>query len=150
MTEPALKQRLSDAIKASMKAGEKQRLTTLRTMHAAVRQREIDDQVELDDAGVTAVLDKLAKQHRESIAQYRKAGRGDLVGQEERELAIVTEFLPEPLDDSAVDTLIDEAIGATGASSMKDMGAVMSHLKSRLQGRADMSTVSARVKARLG
>lgn len=150
MTATSLKERLSAEIKAAMKAGEKARLGTLRMMHAAIRQREIDQQVELDDAAVIEVLDRLAKQHRESIAQYREAGREDLVGQEERELAIVAEFLPEPLDDAALDELIDQAIATTGAASMKDMGAVMGELKPKVQGRADMGAVSARVKARLG
>ena len=150
MTATSLKERLSAEIKAAMKAGEKARLGTLRMMHAAIRQREIDNRVELDDAAVLEVLDKMAKQHRESIAQYRDAGRDDLVDQEERELAIVTEFLPEPLDEAALDGLIDEAIASTGAASMKDMGAVMGQLKPKVQGRADMGAVSARVKARLG
>lgn len=150
MTATSLKERLDGEIKSAMKAGQRERLGTLRMMHSAIRQREIDDRVELDDDGVTEVLDRLAKRHRESISQYREAGRDDLVEREEAELAVVAEFLPEPLDEAALAELVEAAIAETGAASMKDMGRVMGVLKPRVQGRADMASVSAAVKARLG
>ncbi len=149
MPDSSLKDQLAGEIKAAMRAGDKARLGTLRMMHAAIRQREVDERVELDDASVVEVLDRMAKQHRESATQYREAGRTDLADQEESELAVVGEFLPEPLDEAALDALIEQAIGDTGAGSMKDMGSVMAALKPQVQGRADMSAVSARVKARL-
>ncbi|MEX1080481.1 MAG: GatB/YqeY domain-containing protein [Halofilum sp. (in: g-proteobacteria)] len=149
MPDTPIKDQLAAEIKTAMRAGDKARLGTLRMMHAAIRQREIDEQVELDDARVIEVLDRMAKQHRESATQYREAGRADLTDHEEAELAVLGEFLPEPLDEATLDTLIDEAIAESGASSMKDMGGVMATLKPQVQGRADMSAVSARVKARL-
>ncbi len=149
MSDATLKEQLASEIKAAMRAGDKARLGTLRMMHSAIRQREIDDQVDLDDAGVIEVLDRMAKQHRESLTQYRDAGREDLAAKEEAELTVVSEFLPEPLDEAALDALINDAIAETGAQSMKDMGQVMASVKPRAQGRADMSAVSARVKARL-
>ncbi len=150
MAVTSLKERLTADIKAAMKGGDKARLGTLRMMHAAIRQREIDDQTELDDNQVLEVLDRMAKRHRESIAQYSEANRADLVEQEESELAVIAEYLPEPISDDELDRMIGEAVAETGAASMKDMGRVMAELKPRVQGRADMSAVSARVKARLG
>ncbi|MDZ7828462.1 MAG: GatB/YqeY domain-containing protein [Halofilum sp. (in: g-proteobacteria)] len=150
MTGGSIKERLSADIKAAMKAGDKERLGRLRMIHAAIKQREVDERTELDDPATLEVLDRKAKQHRESIAQYRDAGRDDLADREEAELAVIAEYLPEPLDEAALDALIDEAIAATGASSMKEMGQVMGRLKPRVQGRADMGAVSARVKSRLG
>lgn len=149
MAEPTLKERLSADIKAAMKAGDKSRLATLRSIHAAIKQREVDERVELDDAAVLAVLDKRAKQHRESLEAYRNAGRSDLAEQEEAELAILGEYLPAPLSDAELDDLVAAAIAETGAASIKDMGRVMAVLKPKVQGRADMSAVSARAKARL-
>jgi len=150
MTGASIKERLSADIKAAMKGGDKERLGRLRMIHAAIKQREVDERSELDDPATLEVLDRKAKQHRESISQYREAGRDDLAEREEAELAIITEYLPKPLDDDALDALIDEAIAVTGAASMKDMGQVMGRLKPQVQGRADMSTVSTRVKSRLG
>ncbi len=150
MTATSLKERISGDIKAAMKAGQRDRLGTLRMIHAAIRQREIDERVELGDARVIEELDRLAKRHRESIAQYGDAGRDDLVAKEEAELAVVREFLPEQLDDTALAALVDTVIASTGATSMKDMGRVMAELKPRVQGRADMASVSAAVKRRLG
>lgn len=147
MSDATLKEQLASEIKAAMRAGDKARLGTLRMMHSAIRQREIDDQVDLDDAGVIEVLDRMAKQHRESLTQYRNAGREDLAANEEAELTVVSEFLPEPLDEAALDALIDDAIAETGAQSTKDMGQVMASVKPRAQGRADMRAVSERVKA---
>ena len=150
MSATSLKERLTADIKAAMKGGDKARLGTLRMMHASIRQREIDDQTELGDEQVLEVLDRMAKRHRESIAQYAEANRADLVEQEESELAVIADYLPEPISDEELDRMIGEAVAETGAASMKDMGRVMAELKPRVQGRADMSAVSARVKARLG
>ena len=150
MPATSLKERLSADIKAAMKGGDKARLGTLRMMHAAIRQREIDDRTELGDDQVLEVLARMAKRHRESIAQYAEANRADLVEQEESELAVIADYLPEPISDGELDRMIGEAVAETGAASMKDMGRVMAELKPRIQGRADMSAVSARVKARLG
>ena len=150
MTGSTIKERLGADIKAAMKAGEKERLGALRMIHAAIKQREVDERRELDDPATLEVLDKKAKQHRESLEQYRNAGREDLAAREESELAVIAEYLPEPLDDAALDALVDEVIEQTGATTMKDMGQVMGALKPRVQGRADMGAVSARVKARLG
>lgn len=150
MTGPSIKHRLAADIKAAMKAGEKERLGALRMIHAAIKQREVDERRELDDPATLEVLDKKARQHRESLEQYRNAGREDLAAREEAELAVIAEYLPEPLDEAALDALVDEALAETGAGSMKDMGRVMTVLKPRVQGRADMGAVSARVKARLG
>lgn len=149
MPEPSIKERLSADIKAAMKAGDRTRLGVLRQIHAAIQQREVDERVDLDDAGVLAVLDKLAKRYRESIDQYRDGGRDDLVSKEEAELEVVREFLPRPLDEAEIERLIDEAIERTGAATVKDMGRVMGELKPQVQGRVDMGRVSARVKSRL-
>ena len=144
-----LKQQLDEDIKAAMRARDKQRLGILRLILAAIKQKEVDEQVSLDDAGVLAVLDKLARQHRESIKHFENAERQDLVAKETYELQVVKEYLPAPLSDAEIDTLIDAAIADTGAASMKDMGKVMGVLKPALQGRADMGAVSGRVKQRL-
>lgn len=144
-----LKQQLDEDIKAAMRARDKQRLGILRLILAAIKQKEIDEQVSLDDAGVLAVLDKLARQHRESIKHFENAERQDLVATETYELQVVKEYLPAPLSDAEIDTLIDAAIADTGAASMKDMGKVMGVLKPALQGRTDMGAVSGRVKQRL-
>lgn len=149
MTETALKDRLLTAVKEAMRAGDRRRLGTLRLATAAIKQHEVDQRTEAGDADVIALLDKMVKQRNESIEQYRAAGRTQLAEQEEYELAVLREFLPEPLSDDEVDELIDEAIAATGATSVRDMGKVMGQLKPRLQGRADMSQASARLKARL-
>lgn len=150
MTHASVKEQLSADIKAAMRAGDKKRLATLRSIHAAIKQREIDDRVELDDDGVLAVLDKRAKQHRESLTAYRDAGRDDLADQEQAELAILGEYLPAALSEAEIDALIDAAIGESGAASVRDMGRVMGIVKPKVQGRADMAAVSARVKSRLG
>lgn len=145
----ALKHRINEDVKAAMRSKEKDRLAALRLITAAIKQREVDERIELDDIRVMAVLDKMAKQHRDSIEQYSKADRPDLVEQEQFELGIILGYLPKPLDPAEIDTMIDETIAATGAASMKDMGKVMGQLKGALQGRADMGKVSALVKARL-
>jgi len=145
-----LKQRLQDDVKAAMKAAEKRRLGVLRLILAAIKQREVDERIELDDTQVLAVLDKMVKQRRDSETQYAQAGRMDLAEQERYEIEICQGYLPEALSEEALDRLIDEAVTTAGASSMKDMGKVMGELRPQVQGRADMGMVSARVKQRLG
>jgi hypothetical protein len=145
----SLKETLQQDMKTAMRAGDKRRLGVIRLINAAVKQREVDERIELDDTQVTAVLDKMAKQRRESIEQYEKAGRDDLAEQENFELGVLQDYLPEQLSESEIDQLIDTAIEATGAASIKDMGKVMGQLKPQLAGRADMGAVSARIKSRL-
>ena len=144
-----LKAQLQQDMKDAMRSGDKRRLGAIRLILAAVKQREVDERIELDDAQVINVLDKMAKQRRDSLEQYEKAGRDDLAEQETFELDILKAYLPEQLGEAEIDALIDEAIQATGASSMKDMGKVMGQLKPKLQGRADLGAVSGRIKARL-
>ena len=136
-------------MKDAMRGGDKPRLGVIRLILAAVKQREVDERIELDDAQVNAVLDKMSKQRRDSLEQFEKAGRDDLAEQEKFELGILKAYLPEPLSDAEIGALIEEAVQATGASSIKDMGKVMGQLKSKLQGRADMGAVSGKIKARL-
>lgn len=145
-----LKLRISENVKTAMRDRNKERLSTLRMILAAIKQKEVDDRIELDDGQVLAILDKLAKQHRDSIEQFRNAGRDDLVTKETTELAIVSEFLPQPLSDKEIDKLVDEAIGSTGAGGLQDIGKVMGILKPRVQGRADMGKISGIVKRKLG
>ena len=145
----SLKEQLQQDMKQAMRGGDKRRLGAIRLVMAAIKQREVDERIELDDAAVTAVLDKMAKQRRESIAQYGKAGRDDLVEQENFELELLKTYLPEQLEAAEIDAMIEATIQSTGAASLKDMGKVMGQLKPRLQGRADMGAVSARIKARL-
>lgn len=149
MSSP-LKARLQDAVKDAMRSGDRTRLGTLRMIMAAVKQREVDERVELSDTDVLAVLDKQVKQRRESEQQYRDAGRDDLADREEAEIAVLSEFMPKPLGDAELEELVAGAIESTGADSMRDMGKVMAELKPKVQGRADMGQVSARVKAKLG
>ncbi|MEA3413634.1 MAG: GatB/YqeY domain-containing protein [Pseudomonadota bacterium] len=144
-----LKSRLQDEMKAALRAGEKERLGTIRLVIAAVKQKEIDSRTELDDNGVLAVLDRMAKQRRESISQFEMAGRGDLVAKEQTELELLREFMPSPLTEPEINALVAAAVEETGASSIKDMGAVMGKLKPALQGRADMGAVSVTVRNRL-
>ncbi len=145
----SLKQQLTEDIKKAMKDQEKERLGTLRLISAAIKQKEVDERVELDDTQVLAVLDKLARQHRDSIDQYEQAGRADLVSKEQSELAVVESYLPEQLSEDEVRNIVQSAIEKTGAESMKDMGKVMGIIKPELQGRADMSSVSNIVKSLL-
>ncbi|MDR9407033.1 MAG: GatB/YqeY domain-containing protein [Spiribacter sp.] len=144
-----LKTRINDAVKAAMRAGEKTRLGTLRMISAAVKQKEVDERRELSDADLLAILDKMVKQRRESLEQYEAAGREELAAVERAEIDIIAEFLPQPLSEADIDALIDQAISATGAASVRDMGQVMAQVKPQVQGRADMGAVSARVKTRL-
>jgi hypothetical protein len=145
----SLKEQLQQDMKQAMRGGDRRRLGAIRLVMAAIKQREVDERIELDDAAVTAVLDKMAKQRRESIAQYSKAGRDDLVEQENFELELLKTYLPEQLSEAEIDAMIDATIQSTGAASVKDMGKVMGQLKPKLQGRADMGAVSARIKTRL-
>ncbi len=145
----SIKDTLQQDVKDAMRSRDKRRLGVVRLIMAAIKQVEVDERVELDDARITVVLDKMAKQRRESIEQYARAGRDDLVDQEQYELELLKTYLPEQLDEAEIDAMIDAAVQATGASSMKDMGKVMGQLKSKLQGRADMGAVSGKIKARL-
>lgn len=146
----SLKQRLDEDVKAAMRARDRERLGTLRLITAAIKQREVDERIVLDDAQVLAVIDKMVKQRRESITQFDAAGRTDLSDKERFELAILQEFLPAALGDAEIEQLITDAIAASGAQSARDMGTVMAQLRPKVQGRADMADVSRRVKARLG
>lgn len=146
----SLKARIQEDMKTAMRGGDKRRLGIVRLMLAAIKQREVDERIELDDVQVTVVLDKMLKQRRESLSQYEQAGRADLAEQEQYEMEVVQAYLPQPLGPAEVDSLIGQAITETGASGIKDMGKVMALLKPQLQGRADMSAVSARIKAKLG
>jgi uncharacterized protein len=144
-----LKSRLQDDMKAAMKGGDKARLAVIRMMLAAVKQVEVDERIEPDDARITAILDKMAKQRRESISQFESAGRDDLTAIEQAELKIIKEYLPEALSDDQVNELVEQSIASTGAATIKDMGKLMGALKPQLQGRADMGKVSQLIKARL-
>lgn len=145
-----LKQRLVEDMKTAMKAGEKRRLGVIRLINAAIKQREVDERIELDDIQVLAVLDKMLKQRRDSITQYEAAKREDLAEQERYEIGVCQEYLPTALTADEIAALIEAAIVASGAVSLKDMGKVMAHLKPQVQGRADVGAVSALVKQRLG
>ena len=137
-------------IKACMKSGDKPRLAVLRLISSAVKQREVDERVDTDDAAMIAILDKMAKQRRESIEQFTAANRTDLADAEVAELEIIKSYLPQQLSDAEINEQIDKAVADTGASSVRDMGKVMGILKPALQGRADLSAVSSLVKSRLG
>lgn len=144
-----LKQRLNDDVKTAMRGRNKERLGTLRMILAAIKQKEVDERIELDDTQILVVLDKMAKQHRDSIAQFAQANRKDLVEKENKELAIVQSYLPAQLSDEEIQTLLKQAIQETGAVSMQDMGKVMTALKPKLQGRADIGKISGLVKTKL-
>jgi uncharacterized protein YqeY len=144
-----LSTRINDDVKAAMKAKDKPRLGVLRLITAAIKQREVDERITLDDDQVLAVLEKMIKQRKDSIAQYEKAGRDELAQQEAFEIGIIQDYLPEQLSDAEIDALIAEAISNSGAASMKDMGKVMGMLKPKLAGRADMGAVSGKIKAKL-
>lgn len=150
MTEPqTLKERINADMKSAMREKDKARLGTIRMLQAAIKQREVDERIELDDAQVLAVLDKMVKQRRDSIEQFRQAGRDELAEKEEFELGVLQDYLPAALGDEELDALVNEAVEASGAESVRDMGKVMGILKPKVQGRADMGAVSAKVKARL-
>jgi uncharacterized protein len=146
----ALKERITEDMKSAMRAGEKERLATIRLILAATKQKEVDERIVLDDGQVLAVIEKMIKQRKESVVQFEAGGRADLVAKENAELAILAAYQPEQLSAAAVDELIAQAIAATGAVSIKDMGKVVAQVKTAAAGRADMAAVSARVKAKLG
>jgi len=144
-----LKERITEDMKAAMRASEKERLSTIRMLQAAIKQREVDERISLDDAQVIAVLEKMVKQRRESIVAFEAGGRTDLADKEKTEIALLTAYLPAQLSEAEVDALIKDAIASTGATSMKDMGKVMGAVKARAAGKTDMGAVSARIKSAL-
>ncbi|HMN34620.1 MAG TPA: GatB/YqeY domain-containing protein [Chiayiivirga sp.] len=144
-----LKQRLTDDMKAAMKSGEKERLATIRLVNAAIKQREVDERITLDDAAVIAVLERMLKQRRDSVSQFEAAGREDLAAVERAEIAVIDAYLPARMDEAAISAAIAEAIAQTGAAGPADMGKLMGALKPRLAGQADMGLVSALVKKAL-
>lgn len=146
----SVKTQLRDDMKQAMRSGDKARLGVVRMALAAIQQREVDERVELDDAGVLGVLEKMIKQRRESVEQYAAGGRQDLADKESFEIEVLSAYLPEPLGEAELAALVDAVIAETGAASMKDMGKVMAELRQRAQGRADMAALSAQVKSRLG
>jgi len=144
-----LKQRLNEDMKTAMKSGEKQRLGVIRLVNAAIKQREVDERIELDDAAVLAVLEKMVKQRRDSVSQYEAASREDLAAIERAEIEVIQRYLPEKLGEAEIQAAIDAAIAQTGASGPADMGKLMGVLKPKLAGQADMGQVSALVKKSL-
>ena len=146
----ALKERITEDMKSAMRAGDKDRLATIRMALAAIKQREVDERTTLDDTQVLAVLEKMIKQRREAIGQFATGGRADLVAKETAEIAVLQGYLPTPLSEAEIDALIAEAIATAGAASIKDMGKVMALVKPKAQGRADMGALSARIRQRLG
>jgi uncharacterized protein len=146
----ALKERITEDMKSAMRAGEKDRLAAIRLALAAIKQREVDERIVLDDAQVLAVLEKMIKQRREAMVQFESGGRPDLVAKENAEITVLQGYLPAQMSDAEIDALIAAAIAATGAASVKDMGKVMGYVKPRAQGRADMGAVSARIRQKLG
>lgn len=144
-----LTNRIKEDMKVAMKSGDKARLGVIRLILSAVKQVEVDERISLDNERTLQVLDKMLKQRRESIRQFADAGRDDLVAIEEAEMLVIQGFLPQPLADAEVDAMINEAVAESGAESVKDMGKVMALLRAKMQGRADMSVVSAKIKAAL-
>lgn len=145
----SLKDRIKEDMKACMKGGDKPRLGVIRLIMAAIKQIEVDQRIELDDTQVIVVLDKMLKQRRESIRQYREANRIDLAEVEEAEILVIQDFLPQPFSEQELDAMINVAVSQTDAVSIKDMGKVMGVLKPQMQGRADMAVVSAKIKSAL-
>jgi uncharacterized protein len=145
----SLKEKITEDMKSAMRAGEKERLGTIRMILAAIKQREVDERIQLDDTQVLAALEKMIKQRKEAIAQFESGGRADLVAKESAEIAVLQTYLPAQLSDAEVDALIAAAIASTGATTLKDMGKVMGVIKAQAQGKADMGKVSARIKQKL-
>lgn len=145
----SVKDNLKEAMKAAMRAGEKDRLATIRLANAEIKRVEVDSQSEIDDDQTIAILDKMVKQRRESIKQYEEAGREELAADEKAEIAVLQDFLPEQADEAEINALIESAIAETGAESMRDMGKVMNIIRPKLAGRADMGAVSGLIKAKL-
>ena len=144
-----LKDRITEDMKTAMRAGEKERLATIRLILSAVKQREVDERITLDDGQVLAAIEKMIKQRKEAITQFEAGGRADLVAKETAEIGILQGYLPAQMSDAEIDALIGEAIASTGAASIKDMGKVMGAVKAKAQGRADMGAVGARIKQKL-
>lgn len=144
-----LKERITDDMKSAMRSGEKERLATIRLVLSAIKQREVDERIMLDDAQVLSVIEKMTKQRKESITQFEAGGRADLVAKEAAEMVVLQAYMPEAMSEAELATLIDTAIASTGAASIKDMGKVMAQVKAVAAGRADMATVGALIKARL-
>jgi uncharacterized protein YqeY len=145
----SLKERITDDMKAAMRSGEKERLGVIRMITSAIKQREVDERITLDDAQVLSVLEKMIKQRKESLVQFQAGNRQDLVDKEAAEITLLQGYLPAQLSDAEIDGLISDAIAASGAASVKDMGKVMAIIKSKAQGRADLGAVGAKIKARL-
>ncbi len=145
-----LKERITEDMKAAMRSGEKERLGAIRMLTAAIKQREVDERITLDDTQVIGVIEKMIKQRKESLHQFQAGNRPDLADKEAAEIALLQAYLPAALTEGEVDALIADAITTTGAASIKDMGKVMALIKSRAQGRADMAVVGAKIKAKLG
>jgi uncharacterized protein YqeY len=146
----ALRERITEDMKSAMRAGEKERLATIRLALAAIKQREVDERITLDDAQVLSVLEKMIKQRRESVTQFASGGRADLVAKENAEIALLQTYLPAQMSPAEIDALIAEAIAVTGAASVREMGKVMAVVKPKAQGRVDMGVLSARIKQKLG
>jgi uncharacterized protein YqeY len=145
----SLKERITDDMKAAMRSGDKERLNVIRMATAAIKQREVDERITLDDVQVTSVLEKMIKQRKESLVQFQAGNRPDLVAKEAAEITLLQGYLPAQLSDTEIDALIAEAIAATGAAGIKDMGKVMAIIKGKAQGRADMGAVGAKIKSKL-
>ena len=145
----SLKEQISEDMKIAMRAKDSERLSTIRLLMAAIKQREVDERITLDDGQVLAVIEKMIKQRRESITQFESGGRSDLAAKENAEIGVLQGYLPAQLTPAEVDALIAEAIAATGAASVKDMGKVMGFVKPKAQGRTDMGALSARIKQKL-
>jgi uncharacterized protein YqeY len=146
----SLKEKITEDMKAAMRAGEKDRLGCIRMISAAIKQREVDERITLDDTQVLSVLEKMIKQRKESVTHFEAGGRADLVAKESAEIALLSGYLPQQLTEVELEALIVESIGAAGAQSIKDMGKVMGLVKQKAQGRADMGAVGAKIKAKLG
>ena len=149
MSESPLKTEITNAMKDAMRAKDKERLGTIRLVLSEIKRVEVDERIDPDDARITSIMDKMVKQRRESIKQYTEGGRQELADKEQSEIEVIQEFLPQPLSEEEIDALIAEAVSATGAASMQDMGKVMGMLKPKLAGRADMGSVSQKIKATL-
>jgi uncharacterized protein YqeY len=145
----SLKERITEDMKAAMRSGERERLGVIRMITSAIKQREVDERIVLDDAQVLSVLEKMIKQRKESVAQFQAGNRQDLADKETAEITLLQSYLPAQLSDAELDALIGEAVAASGAASIKDMGKVMAIIKTKAQGRADMAAVGTKIKARL-
>ena len=146
----SLKDQITADMKSAMRAGEKEKLATIRLIQAAIKQREVDERIELDDTQVLSVLEKMLKQRRDSVSQFGAAGRQDLVDKEEAEIGVIEVYMPQPLSEAELATILAACVSEAGATSARDMGKVMALLKPRVAGRADMQALAGQVKAALG